>query len=80
MVLTSRGNGKYVSKEFERIRKEAVCDKSNFTGWEQDFYDIEGNEGTNIWQEDYYYTDTIPVEPFTPSRRISINEHILTGD
>lgn len=54
MPLSHRNSGKYLSKKWDRLRAQAVKDKSTFDSDELDWLDITGTEGTGKFQDRTY--------------------------
>ena len=68
MVLTSKGTGKYLSREYLEEQNRAIEDKTGYSAAELTYLEITGNQGTGQYQEDTYKIDTQPVDPLTPQK------------
>jgi hypothetical protein len=75
MVLSTRNQGKYLTKSHQRDLAEASDDRTAFTAGELDILELADDQGHLKPTE----VETVPVDPAATRKRIRINRLPLYG-
>jgi len=60
-MLTENGSGKYLSRDWQRKRAEAMVDRTRFSDSELAWLEIGENDGTGKLRKETYEVETQPV-------------------
>lgn len=74
MVQSSRNGGKYLTKRWQRMREQALVDRTRFSPSELAWLEVKEHEGRGEFDPAAYQAETTPIDPLTRPRRIDIRD------